>query len=276
MAKRPYLQFYPGDWLRDNVAGCYLAAQGLWLRMMFIAHDSERYGYLQQNRKPIPPDAIARRCGTYLEPYLVLLQELDDAGIPSRTEREIIFSRRMVKDAKDREETAERVAKFRKLNKVSNGDVTPMYASEDEVEDEDVKILGSKKKKDDFVLPFWVDYEAWSAFIEMRAKNRCAPTIRAANMLVRELEKLAGHDMVLTKAILEQSAMNGWKGLFPIGGDRSNGSKRPSEGLGATQPAPELLPNPECQKCSGTGSRPMASQPGLMRRCDCTYQEARP
>ena len=41
MAKLPYIQLYPGDWLRDSVAGCSLAAQGLWLRMMFVMHDSE-------------------------------------------------------------------------------------------------------------------------------------------------------------------------------------------------------------------------------------------
>jgi hypothetical protein len=40
MSKRPSFQFYPGDWLRDSVAGCSLAAQGLWLRVMILAHDT--------------------------------------------------------------------------------------------------------------------------------------------------------------------------------------------------------------------------------------------
>ena len=46
VSKMPAIQLYTGDWLKDPVAGCSLAAQGLWLRMMFIAHDSRRYGYL--------------------------------------------------------------------------------------------------------------------------------------------------------------------------------------------------------------------------------------
>ena len=107
MPKRPSFQFYPGDWVRDPVAGCSLAAQGLWLRMMIIAHDSDKYGFLEQNRMPMPPDAIARRCGCEsVEQYSSLLSELREAGVPSRTPEGIIFSRRMVRDEAVRQEKA--------------------------------------------------------------------------------------------------------------------------------------------------------------------------
>jgi hypothetical protein len=97
--KRPSFQFYPGDWLRDPVSGCSLAAQGLWLRMMIVAHDSECYGHLSQNGTPMPPDSIARRCGCEsVEQYSSLISELREAGVPSRTPEGIIFSRRMVRD----------------------------------------------------------------------------------------------------------------------------------------------------------------------------------
>ena len=99
MSKLPAFQFYPGDWLQDSIAGCSLAAQGLWLRMMFIAHNSGKYGYLEQDGKPLSPEAVARRCGCSPEQYLSLLSELDAAVIPSRTKTGVIFSRRMVRDA---------------------------------------------------------------------------------------------------------------------------------------------------------------------------------
>lgn len=103
--KLPSIQFYPGDWLRDNVSGCSLAAQGLWLRMMFLMHDSDRYGYLSANGSPIPSGFIARKCGCdTLSQYETLLSELDSAGVPSRTEDGIIYSRRMVRDAKRRKQ----------------------------------------------------------------------------------------------------------------------------------------------------------------------------
>ena len=98
----PSIQFYPGDWLRDQVSGCSLAAQGLWLRMMFIAHDSELYGYLRIDDKPIPAEIIARKCGASLAEYLALLAELDAMHVPERTPNGIIFSRRMVRDAQRR------------------------------------------------------------------------------------------------------------------------------------------------------------------------------
>ncbi len=103
MAKLPAFQFYPGDWLRDNVSGCSLAAQGLWLRMMLLMHDSERYGYLSINGLPIPQDHIFRRCGCdSLEQYMTLFAELDNAGVPSRTDTGVIYSRRMVRDERKR------------------------------------------------------------------------------------------------------------------------------------------------------------------------------
>lgn len=134
--KLPAFQFYPGDWIRDPVSGCSLAAQGLWLRMMFLAHDSDRYGYLSHNGTPIPPEHIARRCGIPLDQYVTLLAELDAAGVPSRTPEKVIYSRRMVRDSKEREGNRKRQTRFR----VRNGDVTPPVTpmSEDEVEDSGV------------------------------------------------------------------------------------------------------------------------------------------
>lgn len=99
-AKLPAFHFYPGDWLRDPVSGCSLAAQGLWLRMMFIAHDSTRYGYLEINGSAMQPEHVAARCGTPLAQYETLLSELVASGIPSINEAGIIYSRRMVNDAK--------------------------------------------------------------------------------------------------------------------------------------------------------------------------------
>lgn len=150
--KLPYIQFFPGDWLRDNVAGCTLGAQGLWLRMIILAHDSDRYGYLSQNGSPIPPGSIARRCGCTPEQYETLLAELLAAGVPSRTPEGFIYSRRMVTDHKSRESNAIRQKRHydskKKPNGSSNaepnGGLTP---NEDESEIEDSSVRKTKKSK---------------------------------------------------------------------------------------------------------------------------------
>ena len=159
--------FYPGDWLRDQVSGCSLAAQGLWLRMMILAHDSDRYGYLSMNGKAIPEESIALRCGCSLPTYLTLLTELDDARVPSRTPEGIIFSRRMVRDAKTRTLTKIRVRKYRKRNADVTHDVTHMYEYENEKESAFEVDVGSKsnsKAKPDSIQEI-------AAYCETRAKH---------------------------------------------------------------------------------------------------------
>lgn len=127
--KLPAFQFYPGDWLRDSVAGCSLAAQGLWLRVMFLAHDSERYGYLSINGVAMPRDFIARKVGCSLDEFDTLLIELDRAGVPGRTPEGIIFSRRMVRDAKERQQAGQRKKNQREREKCHGGVTLPSQRS---------------------------------------------------------------------------------------------------------------------------------------------------
>lgn len=124
MPKQPSFQFYPGDWLRDPVSSCSLAAQGLWLRIMLAMHDSERYGYLQQDGAPIPQERLCRIVGSSAEELGVLLQELEAAGVPSRTSRGVIFSRRMVRDFAKKADDRARQLKHRKGEKPLNDNKT--------------------------------------------------------------------------------------------------------------------------------------------------------
>lgn len=99
MAGKPHIQFYPGDWLRDAVSGCSLPAQGLWLRLMFIAHDSPVYGQIfATDLLDAKRAIIARRCGCTLAEFDELFTELMDAGVPG-IDGGYYVSRRMMRDA---------------------------------------------------------------------------------------------------------------------------------------------------------------------------------
>lgn len=135
MTKLPSFQFYPGDWLRDGVAGVSLAAQGLWLRLMILMHDSPNYGYLCNSDKgsPMSPESAARRCGCTLGEFEALMRELDAGGIPSRTPDGCVYSRRMVRDEAVRVAAAARQRKHRTPGNGGGGggsgghaDVTPV------------------------------------------------------------------------------------------------------------------------------------------------------
>ncbi len=150
--KLPYISLFVGDWMKDQVSTCSLAAQGLWLRMMFLGHDSERYGYLSLNGAAMPPGHIARRCNTTLDQYTTLLAELDEAGVPSRTPEGIIFSRRMAKDAQTRALGAKRQRRKRKRDKKlsddgCHADVTPDVTPQSEDANEDENAI---EKRSDF------------------------------------------------------------------------------------------------------------------------------
>lgn len=137
--KLPAIHLYPGDWLRDSISGCSLAAQGLWLRMMFVAHDAPKYGHIFASHLLHEKRAIARRCGCTDEEFDTLFSELKAAGVPG-FEGDIVISRRMVRDASLRDVRAKAGRKGGKQNgkqKRSKTKAKPKQNPEDEIEDED-------------------------------------------------------------------------------------------------------------------------------------------
>lgn len=106
--KRPAFQFYPADWRKDmELQSCSVAARGLWMDMLCIAHECDPYGYLTVNCRPMTPAQIGRHTGLTQRDCERLLAELDAAGVSSTTEDGTIFSRRMVRDEDLRNRRAE-------------------------------------------------------------------------------------------------------------------------------------------------------------------------
>jgi hypothetical protein len=77
-----------------------------------------------------------------------------------------------------------------------------------------------RKKK--VVIPDWIPEEAWDNWISFR-KAKGGITEHAKNLCISNLEKLRqqGNDPV---AVINQSIMNGWAGLFPLRGDENKES----------------------------------------------------
>lgn len=81
----PAIQIFPGDWMRDNVAGCSPVAQALWLREMFVMHDAKPYGHLIENGSPMRVETLIRRCGFKLAETKKASEELQISGVPRVT-----------------------------------------------------------------------------------------------------------------------------------------------------------------------------------------------
>lgn len=88
-------QDYEGD---DALRLCSLAAQGLWMRMLCAMHRGQPYGHLAVNNAPPTARQLSiMLCATERE-IGKLLPELEAAGVFSRTDNGLIYSRRMVRD----------------------------------------------------------------------------------------------------------------------------------------------------------------------------------
>lgn len=92
-------KFWWQDYERDPaLRACSLASQGLWMRMLCFMHEAEPYGHLLINGRAPDAKRLAAMIGKSEREIKAALEELDDAGVFSRTDNDVIFSRRLVRD----------------------------------------------------------------------------------------------------------------------------------------------------------------------------------
>jgi hypothetical protein len=94
-------KFWWADWQNDKaLQSCSMAARGLWIELLGLAHQSARSGYVLVNGCPPDPRELADMLGNITQREVVkLLGELERKRIFSRTDEGVIYSRRMVRDA---------------------------------------------------------------------------------------------------------------------------------------------------------------------------------
>ncbi len=99
MSKTPWLKFYPSDWQADHLLGtCSLAARGLWIELISIMHAAEPPGSLARTGVQLSVQQIAVLARCTAREAQKCLDELEAAGVFSRDEDGMIFSRRMRRD----------------------------------------------------------------------------------------------------------------------------------------------------------------------------------
>lgn len=97
----PYCKFFYRDWLADlQLRQCSTNARAIWADMLcLMGLNDAHYGYMEaRSGGPLQDEEIARLSCNRVEDVKSALAELENAGIFSRDESGIIFSRRMVKD----------------------------------------------------------------------------------------------------------------------------------------------------------------------------------
>lgn len=218
--KRPSFQFYPADWRKDAaLQSCSMAAQGLWMNLMCIAHECEPYGHLVVNGKSMTNAQISRLAGLSLKECDKLVAELEDSGVASRSEDGALFSRRMVKDENLRNvraaggeggkeygvlgaEHGKKGGRPPKVRGVIKPPLEPPPSSSS-------SSSSSNTNKNTPATPDGVAVKVWQDFLKIRKAKR-APMTETALQGIRTEADRAGY--TLEKA-LQTCCERGWQGF---------------------------------------------------------------
>lgn len=101
MSERPWMKFFPADWRADPALRmCSIGARGLWMEMLCLMHEADPRGHLLVNGMMVGDNHIAMLAGLSIDEAKTFLQELEKAGVFSRSDEGVILSRRMIREAK--------------------------------------------------------------------------------------------------------------------------------------------------------------------------------
>lgn len=97
--KQPWIKFFPADWDSDPCLKlASLSAQGLWIRLINIAHHADGF-VLLNGQQPTTQD-LATIIGKPESEIVVALNELEKFGVFSRKKDGTIYCRRMLRKTK--------------------------------------------------------------------------------------------------------------------------------------------------------------------------------
>lgn len=102
MAKEPWIKFYTETLLADiELKSCSLSARGLWIYAFSLMHRNAHRGHLKNpDGTPMTAEQLSRMAGCSPEEADRGLKELIAAGVLAVTEDRVIYSRRMVREAR--------------------------------------------------------------------------------------------------------------------------------------------------------------------------------
>ena len=137
--------------------------------------------------------------------------------IQKRVQRELVKYSAKATAARENGKLGGRPKKTQSVNS-ANPDLTKSKAKQEpRTKNHKPKI---KTKASPFIVPESINNETWKAFIEHRRKVKAPMTERAKTLIIGKLKKLSGDP----NDILNQSIVNGWKGVFDITGENKNGT----------------------------------------------------
>lgn len=99
MTRTPWMKWYPSDWRGDAlVQACEPLARYVWIEMLGLMHEAEPYGHLVSAGRAMDYRTLSRLIGMDSGDVKRAVKQLEAVGVFSRTDKGVIYSRRMVRD----------------------------------------------------------------------------------------------------------------------------------------------------------------------------------
>lgn len=191
----PFVKWHGRDWLGDPLLRMVgPEVRGVWIDILCAMMNAEPYGHLAVNGRPMSDEQAARLTGTDIGTFKAILKEIEDAGISSRTDGGMLFSRRLVRDY-------ERFMKASEFGKRGGGNPKLNQNTEEKQESRDQKPEARGALK----VPFKGTYkgivipeclatvegfaDAFAAWVEFRSAKRAKATERVKATILKRLSE---------------------------------------------------------------------------------------
>lgn len=225
-AKKPYVKFYGRDWLGDSqLRMCSPAEKGVWIDLLCLMMGGDPYGHLAVNGVPICDENVARVIGVDVQTYRDHLAKLESLGIPSRTSKGVLYSRRLVFEYQ----------RFAAGSKYGKRGGNPALLNPREDKDTESIIQnpeskgdlkgGVKGKKIQIIMPFESEEfkTVWGHFLEHRKSKKKKMTDYAQMLAFKKLPK----DEYAAIAWIKNAILKGWDGIYEPKDNVPNANKEP-------------------------------------------------
>lgn len=223
----PYVRFFPGDW-KAGTAGWPLSLEWTYLQVCMFNWDHGKA--LPRNQLAI---ALSRNPSWEADVELLL-----DMGKVHRTNAGGLFNQRALGEFNRADRVLQSKRKGGRVSAKKPRDSSGLYKS-----------AGNNQNQNQNQTPpnggdppapqggssgdlfFTVPEEAMRAFRQHRTKLKHPMTDRAEELIVGKLEKIFNDHGHAPAAVIDQSILHGWRGVFPLKGDdddrRTNGQAGP-------------------------------------------------
>jgi hypothetical protein len=234
MPKQPWMKWYPSDWRGDPlVRACSPVSRYVWMEMIGLMHEAEPYGHLILAGRAIDYSTLAALIGMDVGEVKRAVKELESRGVFSRTEKGVIYSRRMVRASELSETRAKNGAKGAQKTNSARAAKTDTYGDLPQQNDRQMERQTGRPQKPEARVkkipkkdageigqPDGVSDAVWRDFVALRHRKDAPITETAMAGIRREAEK-AGWTL---ESALAECATRGWQGFKAEWVNKTGGS----------------------------------------------------